>query len=109
MVADYRGEMIIREIDGVCLHITAKGSKFDCVTRTFAPQCNMAEDPICGRGHCHVILLWDKKPQKIDLLAYQASTRGGTLDYTYKGERTILRGYAALFAVSEINCNIWCA
>lgn len=49
---------LIRQLDGVCLHITAPGRKYDCVTRTFAPKCNVAEDPVCGRGHCHVIPYW---------------------------------------------------
>lgn len=51
----------VRKLDGVCLHITAPGKTYDCVTRTFAPKCNVAEDPVCGRGHCHVIPLWAKK------------------------------------------------
>ena len=48
---------LVRRLDGVCLHITAQGSDFACVTRSFAPKCGVAEDPVCGRGHCHVIPL----------------------------------------------------
>lgn len=46
---------VISALDGVCFHITAHGKNYDCVTRTFAPKCNVVEDPVCGRGHCHVI------------------------------------------------------
>ena len=95
-------QTIIRELDGVCLHITAKGDAYDCVTRTFAPKCNVAEDPVCGRGHCHVIPLWAKKLGRTELTAYQASARGGVLHCRYAGERTILGGKAALFSESEI-------
>ena len=93
---------VIRELDGVCLHVTAKGKEYDCVTRTFAPKCNVAEDPVCGRGHCHVVPLWAKKLGKKDLTAYQASSRGGVLYCSYKEERTVLCGKAALFSEAQI-------
>ena len=57
-------QSIIKGLDGVCLHITAKGNNFDCVTRTFASKCGVAEDPLCGRGHCHVIPLWADRLKK---------------------------------------------
>ena len=93
---------VIRELDGTLLHITAKGDSYDCVTRSFAPKHNVAEDPVCGRGHCHVIPLWAEKMGKQEITAYQASARGGVLHCRYEGERTILRGQAVLFAESEI-------
>lgn len=93
---------LIRQIDGVCLHITAPGREYDCVTRSFAPKCNVAEDPVCGRGHCHVIPYWAEKTGKTEFTAYQASARGGVLYCSYTGKRTLLRGKAALFAVAEI-------
>ena len=95
-------QAVIRELDGICLHITARGNDFDCVTRTFAPKCNVVEDPVCGRGHCHVIPLWAEKLQKTELTAYQASDRGGVLYCRYAGERTMLSGKAALYSEAEI-------
>lgn len=93
---------LIRQMDGLCLHITAKDDTYDCVTRTFAPKCNVAEDPVCGRGHCHVIPLWAGKLGHDTLTAYQASQRGGVLYCRYAGERTILSGKAALYSEAEI-------
>ena len=93
---------VIRNLDGVCLHITARGSAYDCVTRSFAPKCNVAEDPVCGRGHCHVIPFWASELGKKDFVAYQASTRGGVLHCRYEGERTILSGNAVLFSEAQI-------
>ena len=92
----------VRKLEGLCLHVTAKGKNYDCVTRTFAPKCNVAEDPVCGRGHCHVIPLWAQKLEKEQLTAYQASRRGGVLYCQYKGARTVLKGKAALFSEGEI-------
>lgn len=93
---------VIRKLDGLLLHITAKGDTYDCVTRSFAPKCNVSEDPVCGRGHCHVIPLWAEKFGKAELTAYQASARGGVLYCQYAGERVLLSGKAVLFSEAEI-------
>lgn len=94
---------IIKELDGFILHVSAAGTKYDCVTRSFAPKCNIAEDPVCGRGHCHVIPIWAEKMEKKDFIAYQASERSGVLYCHYEGNRTYLSGKAVLFAESEIS------
>lgn len=92
----------IRRMEGVCLHITAPGTDYDCVTRSFAPKCNVAEDPVCGRGHCHVIPLWAERLGRDELVAYQASARGGVLYCRAAGARTSISGKAALYAVAEL-------
>ena len=95
-------QMMIRKLKGICLHITAKGKESDCVTRSFAPKCGVAEDPVCGRGHCHVIPLWAEKLKKTEFNAYQASARGGNLYCRCVGERILLSGKAVLFSEAEI-------
>ena len=92
----------IRQMEGLCLHITALGKEYDCVTRIFAPKCNVAEDPVCGRAHCHVIPLWAHKTGKQVWTAYQASPRGGVLHCRWEGERTMLSGKAALFSQADL-------
>ena len=94
---------LIKGLDGVCFHITARGESYDCVTRSFAPKCNVAEDPVCGRGHCHVIPYWAKTLGRSEFTAYQASRRGGVLYAKLEGERVILAGKAALFSEAEIH------
>ena len=37
-----------------------ENAAFDCVSRSFAPKLNVAEDPVCGFGHCHIIPYWSK-------------------------------------------------
>lgn len=93
---------IIRQMDGLCLHITARGDHCDCVTRTFAPKCNVAEDPVCGRAHCQVVPLWADKLGRNEITAYQASKRGGFLYCRYAGKRTMLSGKAVLYSKSEL-------
>lgn len=90
-------------LDGLMLQLTAKGSEFDCVSRTFGPKLAIEEDPVCGSGHCHIAPLWSAKLNKRDLVARQASKRGGTLYCTVEGGRTRLSGRAALYSTAELH------
>lgn len=92
----------VKKLDGLLLHLTAKGESYDCVTRSFAPKLNVPEDPVCGSGHCHVIPLWSEKLHKNELTAYQASARSGVLYCRMEGERVMLAGKAALYSRGEI-------
>lgn len=92
----------VKELDGLILHITAEGKEFDCVSRTFAPKCNTPEDPVCGRGHCHIIPYWTERLQKTELVAYQASGRGGILYCRMKGDTVVLAGKAVLYSIGEL-------
>ena len=90
------------ELDGLLVHMSAKGTEYDCVSRTFAPKCGVPEDPVCGSGHCHIIPFWANRLGKTALVARQASPRGGTLYCENKGDRDMLGGYAALYSVGDI-------
>ncbi|MCI8453806.1 MAG: PhzF family phenazine biosynthesis protein [Lachnospiraceae bacterium] len=93
---------LIRGLDGLLLHITSRGTSYDCVTRSFAPKCGVAEDPVCGRGHCHVVPFWANELGRQELTAYQASARGGILYCRHADGRTILSGKAVLFSEAQI-------
>jgi predicted PhzF superfamily epimerase YddE/YHI9 len=90
-------------LDGLLLHITAQGRDYDCVSRSFAPKLNVAEDPVCGSGHCHIVPIWAKALGKDQLKAYQASKRGGELYCKLDGSRVTLAGYACLYSIAELN------
>ncbi len=93
----------VKELPGLLLHVTAKGTDTDCVSRSFAPKLAVTEDPVCGSGHCHIIPYWADTLKKDTLIAYQASKRGGTLYCRRKGNKVFLAGPAALFSVAELN------
>ncbi len=62
------------------LLITAPDTQqYDCVSRYFAPTIGIDEDPVTGSIHTAVAPLWAERLGKQELVAYQASTRGGTL------------------------------
>lgn len=92
----------IQALDGLLLHVTAKGKKYDCISRTFAPKMGVAEDAVCGSGHCHIIPIWADKLKKEVLVARQASKRGGTLYCRRQGGRIKMAGKAVLYSEAEL-------
>lgn len=92
----------VRQIDGLLIHVTARGKDEDCVSRSFAPKLSVAEDPVCGSGHCHIIPYWADLLGKDELVAYQASRRGGTLYCRREGSKIFMAGKAALYAIDEL-------
>jgi len=91
-----------KKLDGLLLHITAKGTNFDCISRSFAPKLNVLEDPVCGSGHCHIVPYWAKYYGKEKIDAYQASKRGGVLICKMDYGRVKLSGTAVLYSVAEL-------
>lgn len=91
-----------KQLPGLLLHVTAASADFDCVSRTFAPKVNISEDPVCGSGHCHIAPLWAQKLKKNNIIARQASQRGGTLQRQVKTGNVELAGKAVLFSISQL-------
>ena len=89
-------------LDGLLLQVTARGTDYDCVSRSFAPKLNVTEDPVCGSGHCHIMPYWAQEMNKTELVAYQASRRGGVLYGKMDGERIRISGNAALYSEATI-------
>lgn len=74
--------------------VTAKSVEYDFVSRFFAPEVGIFEDPVTGSTHCCLGPYWDKKLGKDKLIAYQASERGGVLKVQVQGERVLISGKA---------------
>ena len=94
---------LLTKIEGRIQNATSAGSETDCVSRSFCPKLSIAEDPVCGSAHCQIADYWSQVLGKKEILAYQASRRGGYLYCVLKGNgRISISGKAALVAVSEI-------
>ena len=94
---------LLTKIEGRIQNATAAGSEADCVSRSFCPKLAIAEDPVCGSAHCQIADYWSQVLGKKDILAYQASKRGGYLYCELKDNgRIAISGKAALVAISEI-------
>jgi PhzF family phenazine biosynthesis protein len=89
----------IEQLDVRGLIITARSAQVneDVVSRFFAPQAGVPEDPVTGSAHCAIAPYWLHKLNKAEgeeLVCYQASERGGTIVCSVSGDRVFLRGYA---------------
>lgn len=84
------------------LIVTAKGEKVDFVSRFFAPQSGIPEDPVTGSAHTTLIPYWAGKLGKEGLTAVQLSARTGFLQCRHLGARVEIGGYAKLYLEGEI-------
>ena len=82
---------------------TAPGDEdYDFISRFFAPDEGVPEDPVTGSAHCALTPYWAKRLDKKTMKARQVSPRGGDLLCTQDGARTILAGPCALYMTGEI-------
>ena len=84
------------------LIVTAKGHTVDFVSRFFAPQLGINEDPVTGSAHTSLVPLWSQKLGKNRLIAHQLSKRGGQLVCEFKNDRCLIGGKARLFLSGEL-------
>ncbi len=82
--------------------VTAKGDAVDFVSRYFAPNAGIFEDPVTGRSHTVMIPFWAERLEKSKMTAKQLSKRGGTLYCEACGDRVKISGKAVLYLQGEI-------
>lgn len=75
----------------------------DFVSRFFAPEAGVPEDPVTGSAHCTLIPYWSEKLGKKILRAKQVSARGGDLYCEDRGERVHIAGHAVTYLRGEIS------
>jgi phenazine biosynthesis protein PhzF family len=83
--------------------VTAQGTGSDFVSRYFAPNAGIPEDPVTGSSHCTLIPFWSERLNKTELTARQLSKRGGSLYCKDCGERVEIGGKAKLYLTGEIH------
>lgn len=92
----------MKQLDGLLVAVSAKGTTYDCVSRIFAPKMGVEEDPVTGSTHCMITPYWCEKLGKDHLVCYQASERSGELYTAVSGDRVTISGKAVLFSKGEI-------
>lgn len=75
---------------------------YDFISRFFAPEKGIQEDPVTGSAHCALAPYWHGRLGKDTFKAYQASERGGTLGIKINGDRVMLTGEAMTVISGEI-------
>lgn len=82
--------------------VTASSTKYDFVSRYFWPANGGDEDPVTGSMHTGLVPYWAKKLNKNNLIAYQASKRGGFLKCELTKNNVIILGKAVQYLKGTI-------
>jgi len=93
----------LNKIDVIGIIATGPGRDgVDFVSRFFAPNCGVPEDPATGSSHCTLMPYWVERLGKNTLHARQVSARGGDLFCELAGDRVKIAGQAVLYLRGEV-------
>ncbi len=81
-------------VRGVIVTSRSANPDFDFVSRFFAPGSGVDEDPVTGSAHCCLTPYWAARLGKEEMVAFQASPRGGVVKVRLAGDRVKLAGRA---------------
>ena len=90
------------EARGIIVTSQATTPGFDFVSRFFAPQSGVPEDPVTGSAHCALAPYWCERLHRTALTGYQASPRGGVVRVRLAGDRVMLGGQAVTVLRGEL-------
>ena len=82
----------LMELDLRGVIVTAPGRSQDFVSRFFAPNYGVNEDPVTGSAHCTMTPYWAEKLKKNELVAKQLSKRTGIVRCRLENDRVMLSG-----------------
>lgn len=93
-------ELALLDTRGVI--VTAAGETCDFVSRFFAPQSGIPEDPVTGSAHCMLTPYWAAHLGKTVMTARQLSKRGGELSCELRDHRVLITGRAVPYLEGRI-------
>ena len=97
-------QVLTLDLEGITVTCKCENEKYDFISRFFAPEPGIIEDPVTGSAHCILGEYWRKKLNKNDFYAYQASERGGELRVKVYGNKTFIYGKARKIYEGEFVC-----
>ena len=92
----------LKSLEARGIIVTAPGEESDFVSRFFAPQSGIDEDPVTGSAHTTLAVYWSQRLKKEFLSAIQLSSRKGILNCKMNGKRVEISGECKTFMVGEI-------
>jgi PhzF family phenazine biosynthesis protein len=94
----------LRRVRGRGVIVTSESliPDYDFVSRYFAPNYGVDEDPVTGSAHCVLAPFWARKLKRRALTGYQASARGGVVLVRLEGDRVRLGGQAVTVMRGEL-------
>ncbi len=81
----------------------AEASEYDFMSRYFWPANGGDEDPVTGSIHTGLAPFWASRLGKDELVAFQASKRGGVLKCCVDGDRVTITGSAVQYLKGRIS------
>ncbi len=114
LLIEVESEAVVRELKpnfnllatlphrGVIVTSRADSGEFDFVSRFFAPNVGINEDPVTGSAHCCLGPYWQNRLNKNALVGYQASARGGIVRVRPAGDRVVLGGQGVTVLQGEL-------
>ncbi len=100
LIPDFAKLNTLKDCRGII--VTAAGTTVDFVSRFFAPQSGINEDPVTGSAHTTLTPYWAKSLGNNELTAMQLSERVGHLWCKYNGSRVAISGHAVTYMHAEI-------
>jgi PhzF family phenazine biosynthesis protein len=96
---------LVAKIKGRGVIVTARSDvpEEDFVSRFFAPQSGVAEDPVTGSAHCCLGPYWAGVLGKNELVGHQVSKRGGRVAVRCVGNRVMLGGMAVTVVEGQLH------
>lgn len=82
--------------------VTARGEEADFVSRFFAPQSGINEDPVTGSAHTTLLPYWSSILGKTGMTAIQLSKRQGFIKCKHLGERVEISGKCRTYLAGDI-------
>ena len=80
----------------------SESEQYDFISRYFWPANGGGEDPVTGSAHTGLAPLWSERLGKRELMAYQASSRGGILTCIVAEDRVLISGDAVHYMTGFI-------
>lgn len=93
---------LLKRLDLRGVIVTATGNESDFVSRFFAPNYGIDEDPVTGSAHCTLAPYWSDRLHKRHLTARQLSKRGGELLCRVEDDRVLISGRTVPFMEGTI-------
>jgi len=88
--------------EGLIVTSLSANNEYDFVSRVFAPNCGLDEDPVCGLAHSALGSYWSSKIGREVLRACQLSSRGGFIKVKIVNDRVCISGQAKTFLKGHI-------
>lgn len=97
---------LLKTLDLQGVVITAASDQYDFVSRFFAPNFGIDEDPVTGSSFTELAPYWAQQLNKTQLHAKQVSSRGGEVFCQVLKERVLISGHAVKYLSGTITIDL---